>query len=283
MTHTGKIGRLPQARHDQLGQRLEDGCTGIEIVDWLNEQPDVRRVLSDHFGGRPITEQNLSDWRQSGHIERLHREEARQAMANLADQADDVQDLVGACRLADEFALVVLAQIHRLSRLLLSDEGDLETRWKRLREINRELAQLHQQDHAAARLRMAEGQWRWKFKLEQEAEVRNIARRERIKAVMAKDWRTPAEKALAERQAGPTAPAPEGSKDQDLLREQTRALARLLAADPELEPATPLAEPEAMPEETPFTPPPGGKRAIKSKQSPEIQVNRGESCSEEAE
>jgi hypothetical protein len=127
MTHTGKIGRLSQARRDQLGHRLEDGCTGIEIVDWLNEQPDVRRVLTDHFGGRPITEQNLSDWRQSGHVEWVHREEARQAMANLAEQGDDVQDLIGARHLADEFALVVLAQIHRFSRLLLSDGGI----WKR--------------------------------------------------------------------------------------------------------------------------------------------------------
>jgi hypothetical protein len=93
MTHIVKIGRLSQTRRDQLGQRIEDGVPGAEIIAWLNQQPDVQQVLSDHFDGHPITEQNLSDWRQAGHLEWLRREEASQTLRALAEEAVELQDL----------------------------------------------------------------------------------------------------------------------------------------------------------------------------------------------
>jgi len=173
MTHTGKIGRLPTTLRDQLGHRLEDGLAGAEILDWLNQLPEVQQIMDDHFDGRPITEQNLSDWRQAGHLEWIRREEARQAIVGLAEQADDVHDLVGCRHLVDEFALVVVAEIHRLSRLLLSDEVDLEKRWQRLREINRELAQLRKQDHEATKLRLMEERCAMEMLKEKQKELRS--------------------------------------------------------------------------------------------------------------
>ena len=284
MTHTGKIGRLPQNLRDQIGHRLEDGLTGLEILDWLNPLPEVQQILDDHFDGRPITEQNLSDWRQAGHLDWLRREEARQAIANLAEQADDVHDLVGARHLADDFALVLVAEIHRLSRLLLSDEGDLETRWKRLREINRELAQLRKQDHAAAKLRLEEERRTWEILRERKQMLAyrllgaDALLRQRLKAEMKEveaaleEQMAVVRRRMAAARRGQSAPVSEPAYEPEPE----------LDSEPEIEPEI---EPETEPEETQFTPPPppAPKMGKNTNPSRRIAVNRGKSCLEEAE
>jgi hypothetical protein len=156
MTHTGKIGRLSQARRDQLGQRIEDGVPGVEIINWLNQQPDVQQVLSDHFDGRPISEQNLSDWRQSGHLEWLRREAARHTMEDLADEAAELQDTTTLHRTFDQFALVLIAELHRLGMQLLAAETDPQKRWQCLCQLIREFSKLRRLDLAAARQRTDE-------------------------------------------------------------------------------------------------------------------------------
>jgi hypothetical protein len=286
MTHTGKIGRLPTTLRDQLGHRLEDGLPGTEILAWLNQLPEVQEILDDHFDGRPITEQNLSDWRQAGHLEWIRREEARQAIVGLAEQADDVNDLVGGRHLVDEFALVVVAEIHRLSRLLLSDEVDLEKRWQRLREINRELGQLRKQDHEASKLRLAEERCALDVLKEQKNELRarqfgvDAALRQRIQVEIQANqaaWdkqmaslQRRLDAALAHRPAPVSEAACEPEPE--------------LAATPDSDsdsnsaPEIPPLEPESEPEETQLPPPPpADQRAKQPRKSPGIRVNRGKS------
>jgi hypothetical protein len=286
MTHTGKIGRLPTTLRNQLGHRLEDGLAGTEILAWLNQLPEVQQILDDHFDGRPITEQNLSDWRQAGHLEWVQREEARQAIVGLAEQADDVNELVGCRHLVDEFALVVVAAIHRLSRLLLSDEVNLEKRWQRLREINRELAQLRKQDHEATKLRLAEERCAVEMLKEKQKELRSRllgadeALQQRIRAEIranqaAWDAQMAAlqrrlDAALARRPAPVSAPAAEPelapTPDSDSESDST--------------PEIPPADPESAQEETQYTPRPAARKStIMSKQSTPIVVNRGKSPS----
>jgi hypothetical protein len=65
MKHTGKIGRLSKDRRNELAHRIENGETGAEIVNWLNAQPDVRKILEAQFAGRPISDQDLSDFKQT--------------------------------------------------------------------------------------------------------------------------------------------------------------------------------------------------------------------------
>ena len=67
MTRTGKIARLPRALREQVNCRLLDGQPGTEIVAWLNELPEVKDTLARDFGGRPVSEQNLTDWKQGGY------------------------------------------------------------------------------------------------------------------------------------------------------------------------------------------------------------------------
>ena len=55
MTHTGKIGRLPKARRNELAHRIEGGELGADIVNWLNAQPDIPEILDAQFARRLIT------------------------------------------------------------------------------------------------------------------------------------------------------------------------------------------------------------------------------------
>ena len=62
--------RLPSpSGHDQLGLCLEDGLPGKEITQWLDAQSETRQIIDKYFDDSLITEQNLSDWRHSGHAQ----------------------------------------------------------------------------------------------------------------------------------------------------------------------------------------------------------------------
>ena len=67
MTRNGKIARLPWSIRNELNRRLRDGEEGKRLVEWLNSLPEVQEALQEHFGGRPINEQNLSEWKQGGY------------------------------------------------------------------------------------------------------------------------------------------------------------------------------------------------------------------------
>ncbi|MGA3268060.1 MAG: hypothetical protein ABSE16_14690 [Verrucomicrobiota bacterium] len=64
-TRRGKIARLPAAIRDQVCIRLHDGQPGRVILPWLNALPDVVKILATEFEGEPVTDQNLSTWRQT--------------------------------------------------------------------------------------------------------------------------------------------------------------------------------------------------------------------------
>jgi hypothetical protein len=151
-THVGKIGRLPQSIRDQLGHRIEDGRPGTEIVQWLNEQLQVKVVLAEFFGARPINEQNLSDWRQSGHQNWLRHQNAAAAVQSLLESSGDLEKASGQRGICDRFAIVLAVEMTQTALALLAAETDLEKRWKRLCEIQRQLSQLRRDDHRSAQI-----------------------------------------------------------------------------------------------------------------------------------
>src|ERR1044071_7918046 len=48
--------------------------------------PEVKQSLDDHFAGRPVSKQNLSEWRSGGFSEWLDRQDAGDFLTNLDDQ-----------------------------------------------------------------------------------------------------------------------------------------------------------------------------------------------------
>jgi hypothetical protein len=64
---TGKIANLPYDIRTELNQRILDGKNGSEILPWLNALPAVQQVLAARFKGIPVSDQNLTNWRQDGY------------------------------------------------------------------------------------------------------------------------------------------------------------------------------------------------------------------------
>jgi hypothetical protein len=71
MARTGKIARLPLTVREELNARLRDNESGQTILEWLNALPQAKTVIEKHFGGEPISDANLSVWRQGGFAEWL--------------------------------------------------------------------------------------------------------------------------------------------------------------------------------------------------------------------
>jgi len=182
-THVGKIGRLPKCIRDMLGTRIEDGEPGKELVKWINSLSGVQRVLKEHFNGRPITEQNLSEWKQTGHPEWLRQEETRALAAQLTEQSDDLAEAADGCDLSDRFASVLAAELARLAMTLLEKETDPEKRWLRLCEVHRELSQLRRDDHRAVRTGIARDRWNRNVEQEEDEKLQKEKKANKVRMI----------------------------------------------------------------------------------------------------
>jgi hypothetical protein len=160
MSRTGKIARLPRSIRDELNQRLEDGEPGVRLVEWLNGHRCVQTVLEEHFGGRAISEQNLSEWRQGGFLDWQRNEEARADIAALAEHSDDLGEAAADAEISDRLASVVSVEFMRVARAMLEEKSDSRERWQCLREILHELSQLRRDDHRAVRTIIRRDRWR---------------------------------------------------------------------------------------------------------------------------
>ena len=91
ITRNGKIARLPKVVREELNRRLSDGEPGKELVTWLNDLPEVQRIVTTEFGRRAVREQNLSEWKQGGYEEWLRQQEALELVRNLSAETDDLK------------------------------------------------------------------------------------------------------------------------------------------------------------------------------------------------
>jgi hypothetical protein len=69
MTRNGKIARLPLAVREELNRRLENGEPGVRLIEWLNGLPEVNAVLKEYFEGQPISDANLTQWKNGGFLD----------------------------------------------------------------------------------------------------------------------------------------------------------------------------------------------------------------------
>ena len=144
--HRGKIGRLPKAVQEEVNRRLEAGEKGRTLVAWLNALPEVRAVVAAGFSGKPIREQNLSDWRKYGHQQWLMREQAwKKAQEMTATASQPV---------TDEMAGWVTAHYLLAIRKLLEKSAGGELDLKTLRHFLHAVVAVRRGDHRAARLQL---------------------------------------------------------------------------------------------------------------------------------
>lgn len=163
MTRNGKIARLPCHIREELNQRLQNGEQAIKLVEWLNSLPEVKKILERDFGGRPINEQNLSDWKAGGFQDwraeqqsRVEKQiwEAAQNMYGFGYEVAEEND----GRLAQGLAAIVAAHY---AALLQNWNGEITDQFlaklKGLRCLSREIDRLQRSEQGAERTKI-EGQ-----------------------------------------------------------------------------------------------------------------------------
>ena len=151
----GKISRLPRDIREQLNRRLQNDQDAKTLLDWLNALPEVQSVLASEFEGRPISKQNLSEWKQHGFRDWQRRQSALEFAQNLeADNAALPPSLAGPLteKLAHWVALRYAGAAHALAGL----DDDPKTELRRLREFCGDILALRRGDISAGRLGVAQ-------------------------------------------------------------------------------------------------------------------------------
>ncbi len=158
MTRLGKIARLPRKVRDELNVRLQDGEVGRSLVEWLNGLPAARAVLKEKFGGRPISEQNLSEWKQGGYEDWVRQQEDGAYASMLAERSGDLEAEAGETRLEERLAALMAVALARLWQEAEELPSGAE-KHQRILEVARALGQLRRQSHQAERLRIERDRW----------------------------------------------------------------------------------------------------------------------------
>jgi hypothetical protein len=159
VTRNGKIARLPYSVRDTLNRRLHNGEQGTKLVKWLNGLPEVEEVLAEEFGGRPISEQNLSEWKQGGFEDWLRHQETREWVRTLADESADLEEDAGDFSVADWLSAPLAVALGRwIHELTTGAQNDTKQR-KGLVALAREVTELRRSDHTAERLRIDRERW----------------------------------------------------------------------------------------------------------------------------
>jgi hypothetical protein len=147
----GKIARLPHDVREELNVRLERSEPSPQLLAWLNALPAVRAFVQREFGGKPVSKQNLSQWRLGGFQDWLTRRDffadARNADDFLAEGGKRRERLP-----ADEAATILAA---RYAGLIVRWDGectrDFEARARVLNGLCRGVAELQREAHKANR------------------------------------------------------------------------------------------------------------------------------------
>jgi hypothetical protein len=174
MTRNGKIARLPRHLREQLNRRLDDGEPGPQALAWLNECPAAKEVFERDFDGRPVNEQNLSEWRQGGFREWQRQQEACDHVRRLADQSEALDEATEETNVSTRLAIVFAVELFKVMERLLEKGGDDEAKLGYLREALREIRLLRRGDHSATRLQMEMERWERQCEREHEENLEQM-------------------------------------------------------------------------------------------------------------
>jgi len=210
MTRNGKIARLPRELRDQLNRRLDNGEPGVRLAEWLNGLPEAQQVLKSYFRGRPISEQNLSEWKAGGYLDWLARQEALSQARELAADAEELLEATGG-RLTDHLATVLAA---RYAGALSSWNGEVSDEFgqklRTLRVLCEDIVELRRGDHSGARLEIERERLEREREKTEEEVVEHFKRwvqRPEVRASLSEDPMSPEEKEQRIRQIFGLAPS----------------------------------------------------------------------------
>ncbi|MGB8356190.1 MAG: ankyrin repeat domain-containing protein, partial [Chthoniobacteraceae bacterium] len=153
---------LPRDLRNKLNRSLDDGQPGNEILQWLNRDKTVRKILAGQFDSTPITKQNLSSWKTGdGFLNWKNNRDALDLAKELGGDADETftefgNDDEGSPAFADKMALWFSVRYMVMARSLIASvqNADLEKQESAMRRILRDLSALRRSEHSAGRLRL---------------------------------------------------------------------------------------------------------------------------------
>jgi hypothetical protein len=153
MTRTGKIARLPREIREQLNRRLQNGETGKTLISWLNALPEAQAVLKTEFGERPISKQNLSEWKTGGYRDWVLQQETIELVRHMDADSDELSQ-ASKTRLTDLLAQRLAARYVVVAKALSQSDTEGEIDLKLLREFCGDIVALRKGDHSAERLKL---------------------------------------------------------------------------------------------------------------------------------
>jgi len=149
LTRNGKIARLPLPVRQELNRRIDNGEQGKELAAWLNTLPEVQAVVTAQFDGRPIREQNLSEWKKGGYREWQARQESLEAAERMGGKAAERQ-AEGGPPVTQTMAQWTATRYALAARRVAKVEG--QEGWRLLREMCGDIVALRRGDLYAQRL-----------------------------------------------------------------------------------------------------------------------------------
>lgn len=154
MTRNGKIARLPRYLRDVLNRRLYEGESGKKLVAWLNSLQATKDTMEEYFNSVPISEQNLSEWKQGGFLEWQKHEESLEWVRQMTEQAGDLSEEAGLVPLSDRLSGLMALTLGKLLKQAADKPLEEESVRQEIVILSKELALLRREDHEAARLKM---------------------------------------------------------------------------------------------------------------------------------
>jgi hypothetical protein len=151
-TRNGKVARLPLEIREQLNVRLADGEPGNRLVEWLNSNPDVMNMMAERFEGRPITEQNISEWRQGGYEEWVTLHAFLDETRVISENAGAIS---GTGMTSDHLHMVLLAHhAHLLQNLVTMPEDEFNRRLKTVTKLTASIMKMQRSEQNEVRLQL---------------------------------------------------------------------------------------------------------------------------------
>jgi hypothetical protein len=150
MTRKGKIARMPDKIRQEINQRLLNGEEGKSIIQWMNELPEVKQILGEHFDGEPVSGSNLTEWKQGGYLEWKQQKNINESLERMFGGSRDMVQAVKA-GMADQMALMLAAHI-MMDLRQLPYVGNSDEKGRRWRELRVNLASLKRYEYLNAKM-----------------------------------------------------------------------------------------------------------------------------------
>ena len=104
--------------------------------------PEVKAVMAQYFNGRPLRQQNISEWKQGGYRDWLHHRQLLEQKRELAADAKDLSDT--ASGLPDSlFGMLTLDYTDLMMNGDKETPEEFEQRRKRLSLVSHDIARMH--------------------------------------------------------------------------------------------------------------------------------------------